>query len=88
MDFDTSHRLAEEDTVDNLSTICYQSNGWWVSKYCNEIDILESANKVQSTISKCVKYSTNASRMRFKLNVNVELSDVHNIPEVVKFHVD
>ena len=68
--------------------IYYQNNGGWVTKHCNETDILENTNKLQLKVGNVVKDSIKKSRTRYGLTVNVELSDVYEIPEVLKYHVD
>ena len=72
LNFDIRCRIAEEDIVDNISTIHYQNNGKCVSKYCDDTDILEHTNILQSTTASNVATdSTNISRPRFRLIVNV-----------------
>ena len=69
LNFDISCRISEGYIVGHISTIYYQKNGRWVSKYCNETDIMMN-------ISPVVKYRTKASRPRFRLNMKIELSNV------------
>ena len=47
-----------------------------------------SANKLHENVIPTVKHKTKASRPRFCLNVKIELYGVHEIPEVIQFHVD
>ena len=74
--FNKSHRISEEDIVDHISTIYYQSNVRWVSKYCNKIDITMNTDKLQHSISSVVKHKKKESRPIFRLNVKIELSDI------------
>ena len=46
LNFDINFRIAENDIVYTISTICYHNNGQWVSKYCNETDMIENDSKV------------------------------------------
>ena len=46
LNFDIRCRISEEDIVDHISTMYYQKNGKWVSKYCNETDIMMNTNKL------------------------------------------
>ena len=71
LNFDISRRISEEDIVDHISTIYYQNNGRWVSKYCNETDIMMNANKLQHNASSVVTHKKKASRPRFRLNVKL-----------------
>ena len=66
----------------------YQTNGKCVSKYCNDKYIMINSNKLQHNVSPYVKHQTKWSRPKFRLNVILKMSDVHEIPEVVQFHVD
>ena len=88
LNFDISRRISEGDIVGRISTIYYQNNGWWVSKYFNETYGMMNDNKLQHNISPVVKLHTKLSRPRFCLNVILELSSIHEIPEVAHFHVD
>ena len=88
LNFDISRKISEKDIVDHLSTIYHQNNGRQVPQYCNEIDIMMNANKLQHSINPTVKHQTKESRPRFRSNVKIELSDVQEIPEVIQFHVD
>ena len=88
LSFDTSWRISKEDSVDHIYSIYYQNNGRWISKYCNQTDIVMNANKSQHNVSPVVKYKTKASRPRFSLNVKIEWFDVQDIPKVVQLYVD
>ena len=46
--FDIGHRISEEDVIDNASNIFQQNKGYWPSEFCNDTDIAENANRIQS----------------------------------------
>ena len=46
--FDISHRISEEDIIDNASNIFQQNKGYWPSGFCNDTDIVENVNRIQN----------------------------------------
>ena len=59
LNFDISRRISEEEIVDRIFISYYQNNGRWVSKNCNETDIIMNANKLQHNIIPIVEHKTN-----------------------------
>ena len=55
LNFDISRSISEIDIVNHVSTISYENNRRWVSKYCNETDIMTNSNKLQHSVSPIVK---------------------------------
>ena len=48
--FDIGYNISEEDIVDHIYIVYYQNKEYWVSNYCNEIDVMLNSNKTQSNV--------------------------------------
>ena len=89
LNFDIGRIIAEEDIVDEISTVYYQHVGYWSSTYCNEHDIILNTNRIQkNTINGETSVSKIRIKLRFKLIVHIEDSNIDDIVEVVEVHVD
>ena len=71
--FDIVRRISEEDIIDNDSNISQQNKGYWPSELCNDTNIAQNANRIQSHTSRTENTSQNsADKRRYKIICSME----------------
>ena len=66
--FDIDRRISEEDILDNVSNVFQQNKGYWPSELCNDTDIAQNANRIQSNTSRTQHTRKNSGdKRRYKI---------------------
>ena len=88
--FDIGHRISEEDVIDNASNIFQQNKGYWPSEFCNDTDIAENANRIQSNAGTTEKSTHRlGDKRRYKIICSTEHNENEKIiAEEVNVHID
>ena len=90
LNYDIGRRISEEDVIDQVSNVYYQRNGYWPSSFCNEMDIMHNAKRIQLINNGSRENNPLSNRRpRYILTCDVT-SNEHddNIAEEVDVHID
>ena len=69
--YDIGKIILEEDIGDHVSTSFHQRKGQWLSKFCNEIDLLIDGNNDSRD-----RYTTNGCYLRHRFTFTCDYSDI------------
>ena len=87
LNFDIGRRLAEEDIVNQASTIYYQNIGSWPSEFCNEIDLMYSPEESTNNRSIPKNLKNRHPRFHIKATIENEVND-ETIDKIVNVDID